>query len=91
MGYQETGVGNTVVTYRDVTLKGRMPSGNMSGGSRSQGETPGAGSIFSAVLAERPNLSNRRNLGPSREPSIIGGRAMPVVDMGDRKTGRIGG
>jgi hypothetical protein len=54
----------------------------------SQGETAGAGSIYSAQLNERPNLSNMRNQGPSRAPSSIGRSKIPVVSQGSRNTGR---
>ena len=66
--YQGYGVGNTESSYREATRKGKYPTDN-TGPNRSQGETPGAGSIFSAMLNERPNLSNPRNRGPERAPS----------------------
>lgn len=86
--YQEEGVGNSEVPYREATRKGRFPSDN-TGPNRSQGEVPGAGSIYAAMLNERPNISNPRNMGPSRAPSRIGGAPMPVVGMDVRKTGKL--
>ena len=88
--YQDMGVGNNTEAYREATLKGRFPADN-TGPNRSQGEVPGAGSIFSALLNERPNLSNPRNRGPERAPSRVGAKPIPIVAMGSRATGRIGG
>ena len=86
--YGEEGVGNTMAPFRDVTRRGLFPNDNM-GGDRSQGETPGAGSIFMAVMTERPNLSNPRNMGPSRMPSRSGSTPIDVVTQNMRNTGRI--
>lgn len=88
--YQNYGVGNTDSAYREATRKGKYPSDN-TGPSRSQGETPGAGSIFSAMLNERPNMSNPRNRGPERAPSRSGATPIPIQSMGSRATGRITG
>lgn len=86
--YQDMGVGNTTTTFREATKKGKFPSDN-TGPGRSQGETPGAGSIHAAMLNERPNMSNPRNRGPERAPSRVGATPMPVVDEGSRSTGRL--
>jgi len=87
--YGEFGVGNNTASFREATRSGRFPSDN-TGAGRSQGETPGAGSIYSAQLNERPNISNPRNRGPSRSPSRVGAKALPNVGMGSRATGRLG-
>ena len=86
--WQGKGVGNTERTYVDATIRGKFPKDN-SGPGRSQGETAGAGSIYAAVLNERPNVSNMRNQGPSRTPSRSGSSAIPVMRMGRRRTGRL--
>jgi hypothetical protein len=88
--YQSYGVGNTDATYREATRKGKYPSDN-TGPSRSQGETPGAGTIYSAMLNERPNLSNPRNRGPERPCSRSAATPIPIQSMGSRATGRING
>lgn len=87
-GYMEEGVGNTDVPYREATIKGKFPNDN-TGGERSQGETPGTGSLYAAVLNERPNVSNPRNMGPSRAPSRMGSTPIPVVGQDVRVTGRV--
>jgi len=79
------GRGMTARTTVDATRKGRWPNDNM-GGSRSQGETAGAGSLYAAALNERPNISNPRNQGPSRGHSRVGMSSIPVAMMGGRKT-----
>lgn len=86
--YGEEGVGNTVAPFREVTRPGMFPHDN-TGPDRSQGEVPGAGSMYSATLVERPNLSNTRNMGPSRAPSRSGGTPLEVVTTEMRRTGRI--
>lgn len=86
--YGEEGVGNSEAPYREVTSPGMFPNDNMGPG-RSQGETPGAGSLYSATIVERPNLSNNRNQGPSRAPSRSGGSPMPIVGMNQRKVNRL--
>lgn len=83
------GVGNSERNYVDATIPGKFPNDNRGGG-KSQGETAGAGSIYAAVLNERPNVSNRRNQGPSRSPSRSGSTAIPVVSQRRRNTGKIG-
>jgi hypothetical protein len=88
--YQEMGIGNSTGAFREATRKGKFPSDN-TGPSRSQGETPGAGSIFAAMLNERPNLSNPRNRGPERASSRSGSTPVPVVEMDTRATGRVNG
>lgn len=88
--YQGYGVGNSPSTYREATRKGKFPADN-TGPNRSQGETPGAGSIYAAMLNERPNLSNPRNRGPERAPSRSGSTPIPIVTMESRATGRISG
>lgn len=84
------GVGATTESFREATRKGKFPTDN-TGPGRSQGETPGAGSIYAAVLNERPNVSNPRNRGPERAPSRIGATQLPTVYMDSRATGRISG
>ena len=86
--YGEEGVGNTTAPFREVTRPGMFPNDN-TGPNRSQGECPGAGSLYSAFLTERPNLAMTRNMGPSRAPSRSGGTPIPIVDQGVRKTGRL--
>lgn len=88
--YQEFGVGNTEASFREATRVGKYPSDN-TGPNRSQGEVPGAGSIYAAMLNERPNISNPRNRGPERPPSRAGAVPLPVVDMSIRATGRLSG
>lgn len=88
--YQGYGVGNNESSFREATRKGKYPVDN-TGPNRSQGETPGAGSIYSAMLNERPNLSNPRNRGPERAPSRSAATAIPVVEMASRATGRLSG
>ena len=80
-------MGNSVAPYREVTREGAFPSDNMGPG-RSQGEVPGAGSMYAAVLSERPNISNLRNLGPSRAPSRTASVPIPVIEQANRNTGR---
>lgn len=87
-GYQETGVGNTTEAYREATRTGKFPNDNQ-GGDRSQGETPGAGSLYAAVFNERPNISNPRNMGPSREPSRSASTPIPIATVADRKVNRL--
>lgn len=87
--YGPAGVGNTASSYREATIKGKFPSAG--GGERSQGETAGTGSMYSAELVERPNMSNNRNQGPERAPSMSAKAALPVVSMGSRNTGKISG
>lgn len=86
--YGEQGVGNSDVPYREATRVGKFPSDN-TGPGRSQGEVPGAGSLYAAMLNERPNLSNPRNSGPDREPSRSASTPIPVIGQETRKTGRI--
>lgn len=88
--YQNYGVGNTDASFREATRKGKYPTDN-TGPNRSQGETPGAGSIYAAMLNERPNLSNPRNRGPERAPSRSGATPIPIVEMASRATGRLSG
>lgn len=88
--YQGYGVGNTDTTFREATRKGKYPADN-TGPSRSQGETPGAGSIYAATLNERPNISNPRNRGPERPPSRSAATPIPVQTMASRATGRLNG
>ena len=88
--YQNYGVGNTDDAFREVTRKGKYPSDN-TGPNRSQGEVPGAGSLYAATLNERPNISNPRNRGPERAPSRSAATPIPVVEMSSRATGRISG
>jgi hypothetical protein len=88
--YQGYGVGNTDSSFHEATRKGKYPSDN-TGPNRSQGETPGAGSIFAAALNERPNTSNPRNRGPERPPSRSGATPIPIVEMASRATGRLSG
>ena len=87
--YQTYGVGNNPMAFREATRKGKFPMDN-TGPDRSQGETSGAGSLYSAMLNERPNISNPRNRGPERAPSRSASTAIPLVTMNVRGTGRIG-
>ncbi len=76
---------------REVTRKGLFPSDN-TGPGRSLGETPGAGTIYSVALTERVNMAQTRNQGPTRGMSRSGASLdIPMVHMGSRATGRIGG
>lgn len=84
-----TGQGMASSTTVDATMPGKFPNDNQSG-ERSQGEVPGVGSVYSAVLNERPNISNPRNQGPVREHSRIGKSTIPVVTSASRKTHKIG-
>lgn len=86
--YGEEGIGNTTAPFREVTRAGLFPNDN-TGPGRSQGEVPGAGSLYAAHLTERPNLAMTRNMGPSRAPSRSGGTPIPVVTMNARQTGRL--
>lgn len=81
------GIGKTKGTV-DATIRGRNPNGN-TGDMKREGETPGAGTLHSGVLNQRPNSSNIRNMGPEGMSSEIGNQEMPVVMKGDRKTGKI--
>ena len=88
--YQNYGVGNTNESFREATRKGKYPVDN-TGPNRTQGETPGAGSIFSVMLNERPNISNPRNRGPERPPSRSGATPIPATTIASRATGRLSG
>lgn len=68
----------------------RKGMGEGSGGDRTEGEVPGTGSSYGALLNERENKSNTRNRGPSRSGGAVGGASLPVVSMGARNTGRTG-
>ena len=77
-----------------TTRPGKFPNDNSGGGQngpggQSQGEVPGAGSIYAAMLNERPNMSNPRNQGPTRPGSRVGESRIPVTTMETRKTGEI--
>lgn len=86
--YQNIGVGNSESVATEATNKA---SGvGAPGSEKSQGETEGVGSIYSAQLNERPNLSNPRNRGPERSPSAVGSKALPIISASSRKTGRTG-
>lgn len=82
-----SGVGAADSNMVQATRTGLYPSDN-TGGDRSQGEVPGAGSLYAATLNERPNISNPRNQGPVRAPSRVGSSAIPVMMMSGRNTGR---
>lgn len=86
----ENGVGNSEVPYREATRKGKFPNDN-TGPNRSQGETPGAGSLYSAMLVERPNVTKDaiRNSGPTRAPSRTAATPIQMQTMAGRKTGRL--
>jgi hypothetical protein len=81
-----TGQGHAAANTVQATRKGLFPDDN-TGGDRSQGETAGAGSIYAAVLNERPNISNPRNQGPERAPSRVGSSKIPVATDATRNTG----
>lgn len=87
-GYQGLGVGNNNTTFAQATVGGK-PGVGFVGPDRSQGETPGVGSVYAAALNERPNLSNPRNMGPTRSPSASAMAQIPVVGSNIRSTGRI--
>ncbi len=78
---------NTDVTNDEMQ---EMPETGVSGPNSSQGEVGGTGSIYTAQLNERPNISNPRNQGPTRAPSVIGAATIPVVRMAQRHTGKLG-
>jgi hypothetical protein len=86
--YMEEGVGATTTPFVEATRVGRFPNDN-TGGDRSQGEVEGAGSIYAAMLNERPNISRNNDSEPDRAPSRLGATAIPIVRQGDRKTGRL--
>lgn len=88
--YQDMGVGNNTTSFREATRKGKYPMDN-TGPNRSQGETPGTGTIYSVLLNERPNISNPRNRGPERTPSRSGATPIPEVTLASRATGRVSG
>lgn len=88
--YQGYGVGNNDASFREATRKGKYPHDN-TGPNRSQGETPGSGSIYAAMLNERPNLSNPRNRGPERAPSRSAATPIPITTQASRATGRLTG
>jgi len=81
-----TGVGAAASQSVDATEDGTTGE---TGPNSSQGEVGGAGSIYSAQLNERPNISNPRNQGPVRNPSMLGRASMPVVTASQRHTGKI--
>jgi hypothetical protein len=81
-----TGVGAADSNNVNATTPGKDAG---SSGNSSQGETSGAGSIYSAQLNERTNLSNMRNQGPTRKPSRLGESTIPVATMANRNTGRL--
>lgn len=81
------GVGAAAKHMVQATRTGKYPNDN-TGGQRSQGETAGSGSIYAAVLNERPNLSNPRNQGPVRAPSRMGSSVIPVMNVEQRNTGK---
>jgi hypothetical protein len=83
-----TGIGMAQKHMVRATREGSYPNDNTSG-TRSQGEIAGSGSIYAAVLNERPNTSNPRNQGPTRDPSRMGSSSVPVVTMSSRNTGRL--
>ena len=82
------GQGMASMTYAQATVQGKYPGDNTSG-ERSQGEVPGSGSMYGATLNERPNISNSRNQGPTREHSRLGMSTIPIAMMGSRNTGRM--
>ena len=84
--YGEMGVGNSAMPFREVTRKGQP--GVKHSGTRSQGEIEGVGTMHSAYLNERPNLSNPRNRGPERAGSSSAA-PLKVVNQEVRKTGRL--
>lgn len=86
--YQGTGGGNNANHFIEATIGGKGITSPI-GSDRSQGEVPGAGSIYAAVLNERPNLSNPRNMGPTRAPSPSAMNPIPSVTTASRSTGRI--
>lgn len=85
-----TGQGAAARTTVDATRDGKYPNDNTTG-ERSQGEVAGAGSIYAAVLNERPNISNNRNQGPVRAHSRVGMSTIPIAMQGTRRTGKVAG
>ncbi len=85
----KTGQGAASKSTVNVTRKGKFPNDN-TGGGRSQGEVAGSGSMYAAVLNERPNISNPRNQGPTRPHSRVGKSTIPVAMQGSRNTGKVG-
>ena len=81
-----TGVGAAQSQHPDVTAPDMDPQ---TGPNSSQGEIGGAGSMYTAQLNERPNMSNPRNQGPTRAPSVIGAASFPVVQVAQRHTGKL--
>lgn len=86
----KTGQGMAKKVTVEATRKGKFPNDNSSG-ERSQGEVAGAGSIYAAVLNERPNISNPRNQGPERAHSRVGKSTLPVAMVASRKAGVVKG
>jgi len=85
-----TGQGAAARPTVDVTREGKYPNDNTSG-ERSQGEVAGAGSIYAAVLNERPNISNPRNQGPVRAHSRVGKSTIPIAMVRTRQDGKVAG
>jgi hypothetical protein len=71
----------------NATIPGHAPGYTST--DRSQGETDGVGSTYSAILTERPNLAQTRNLGPDRAESASI-PSMPILTSAVRETRRIG-
>lgn len=84
----QVGVGMAQQHMIKATREGKFPNDNTSG-LRSQGEIAGSGSIYAAVLTERPNTSNPRNQGPERPVSRMGASSIPIATVSDRNTGRV--
>ena len=82
--YGEMGVGNSAGgTSRQVTMGARPGARN---GGSSEGETAGVGSRYAATFVQRPNSSNPRNMGPSREMSEAGASPLAVATTAGRKS-----
>ena len=88
MAVRDDGRGATTPNVTQVRNPKRVPPTGAQ--QRTDGETEGTGSLYSAELRERENKANTRNKGPSRTMSEIGRADMPVIRMDQRRTGRTG-
>ncbi len=88
MAVRDDGMGATVPNMTQARNDKRVPPTGAQ--QRTDGETAGVGSTYSAELRERENKANTRNKGPNRTMSEIGSEDMPIVRMGTRETGRVG-
>lgn len=80
----QVGQGNNSRNMMQAKTPPHAPSSQ--GGTGTEGESSGVGSMYSAELVERVNKSVR-NMGPSRPESAASG-PVPTVTMASRRTGR---